>query len=440
MRAVRRGGVAIGLVLAFLCAVPNRTRAVAADEAHRLQVVFEVLASTPLIDGHNDVPWQYRTRVDNHLERLDFRDTRALDPPMHTDLARLRASHLGGQFWSVYIPTDLAGPGAARAVLEQIDFVHRLTSRYPEALEMAYTADDVVRIHHAGKVASLIGMEGGHAIENSLAVLRQLYAAGARYMTLTHSSNCDWADSATDEAEHGGLTRFGSEVVREMNRTGMLVDLSHVSPATMHDTLDVAVSPVIFSHSSARAVTDHPRNVPDDVLARLPKNGGVVMATFVPDFVDDAVRREAKARSDERERLRGIYGADDARVEAELRRFDESRAVAVHATLVDVADHIEHIRRVAGVDHVGIGSDFDGITAVPRGLEDVSRLPYLLAELLDRGWSRDDLAKLCGGNVLRVMRGNEAKARELQAARPASDALIEELDAVPARPSTAPPP
>ena len=365
MRAVRRGGVAIGLLLAFLCAVPNRTRAVAADEAHRLQVVFEVLASTPLIDGHNDVPWQYRTRVDNHLERIDFRDTRALDPPMHTDLARLRASHLGGQFWSVYIPTDLAGPGAARAVLEQIDLVHRLTSRYPDALEMAYTADDVVRIHRAGKVASLIGMEGGHAIENSLAVLRQLYAAGARYMTLTHSSNCDWADSATDEPEHGGLTRFGQEVVREMNRMGMLVDLSHVSPATMHDALDVAVSPVIFSHSSARAVTDHPRNVPDDVLARLPKNGGVVMATFVPDFVDDAVRREAKARSDERERLRGLYGADDARVEAELRRFDESRSVAVHASLVDVADHIEHIRRVAGIDHVGIGSDFDGITAVP---------------------------------------------------------------------------
>ena len=333
MRAVRRGGVAIALTVAFLCAVPNRTRAVAADEAHRLQVVFEVLASTPLIDGHNDVPWQYRTRVDNHLDRIDFRDTRALDPPMHTDLARLRASHLGGQFWSVYVPTDLAGPGAARAVLEQIDVVHRLASRYPDALEMAYTADDVVRIHRAGKVASLIGMEGGHAIENSLAVLRQLYAAGARYMTLTHSTNSDWADSATDEPEHGGLTRFGSEVVREMNRLGMLVDLSHVSPETMHDALDVAAAPVIFSHSSARAVTDHPRNVPDDVLARLPKNGGVVMATFVPDFVDDAVRREAKTRSDERERLRGLYGDDDARVEAELRRFDESRPVAVHASL-----------------------------------------------------------------------------------------------------------
>jgi membrane dipeptidase len=261
--------------------------------------------------------------------------------------------------------------------------------------------------------------------------LRQLYAAGARYMTLTHSSNTDWADSATDEPEHGGLTRFGQEVVREMNRVGMLVDLSHVSPATMHDALDVAVSPVVFSHSSARAVTDHPRNVPDDVLARLPTNGGVVMATFVPDFVDDAVRREAKARSEERERLRVLYGDHEARIEAELRRYDESRSVTVRASLIDVADHIDHIRHTAGVDHVGIGSDFDGITAVPSGLEDVSRMPWLLAELLDRGWTRDDLAKLCGGNVLRVMRANEAKARELQASRPASDALIEELDAGP---------
>jgi membrane dipeptidase len=428
-RATRHLAISVGLLVALGLLRPEPGAAAAADEAHRLQAVFEILAEVPLIDGHNDVPYQYRTRVQNHLDRIDFRDTSALDPPMHTDLRRLRASHLGGQFWSVYIPTELAGPGAARAVLEQIDVVHRLAARYPDTLEMAYTADDVVRIHRSGKVASLIGMEGGHAIDNSLALLRQLYRAGARYMTLTHSSNVDWADSATDQPRHDGLTAFGKEVVREMNRLGMLVDLSHVSPATMNDALDVAVSPVIFSHSSARALTDHARNVPDDVLLRLPKNGGVVMATFVPDFIDDAVRREASARTAERDRLRGVYGADEARIALELRRFDESRTLGVHASLEDAADHIEHIRRVAGVDHVGIGSDFDGITSVPRGLEDVSRLPYLLAELLDRGWTRDDLMKLCGANVLRVMRANEQKARELQAARPASDATIEGLDA-----------
>jgi membrane dipeptidase len=426
------------LAVAFLAAAPA-VGAEAADEAHRLQAVREILAEVPLIDGHNDVPWQYRTRADNHLDRIDFNDTRSLEPPMHTDLVRLRASGIGGQFWSVYIPTDLAGPGAARAVLEQIDTVHRLASRYPDALEMAYTAEDVVRIHRAGRVASLVGMEGGHAIENSLAVLRQLHRAGARYMTLTHSSNIDWADSATDDPRHGGLTAFGREVVREMNRLGMLVDLSHVSPDTMHDALDVAVSPVIFSHSSARAVTDHPRNVPDDVLQRLVQNGGVVMVTFVPDFIDDAVRSEGKARTAERERLRALYFDDEARIDLELRGFDARRPPVARASLADVADHIEHVRRVAGVDHVGIGSDFDGITSVPQGLEDVSRFPHLIAELLDRGWSRGDVAKLCGANLLRVLRANEEQAARLQVSRPASDALIEELDAPPASAAAAPP-
>jgi membrane dipeptidase len=428
LRAPLRLSIALGwLLLAVLGAAPS-TLGAAEDEAERLRAVREVLRDVPLFDGHNDVPWQYRTRVDNHLDRIDFRDTTGVEPPMHTDLTRLRASGIGAQFWSVYIPADLAGPGAARAVLEQIDVVHRLAARYPDLLEMAYTADDVVRIHRGGKIASLIGMEGGHAIENSLGVLRMLHRAGARYMTLTHSSNVTWADSATDEARHGGLTPFGREVVREMNRIGMLVDLSHVSPATMHDALDTSESPVIFSHSSARALTDHPRNVPDDVLQRLPRNGGVVMVTFVPDFIDDAVRRDSTARGAERERLRALYGDDEARIAAELAKFDELRPPA-RATLADVADHVEHVRRVAGVDHVGIGSDFDGITSVPRGLEDVSRLPYLLAELLERGWSREDLGKLCGANLLRVMRSAEEQAARLQAARPASDALIEELDA-----------
>jgi len=416
---------AVILLAAALAAPPASA---AEDEAHRLVAVRAILAEVPLIDGHNDVPWQYRTRVANHLDRIDFRDTTALDPPMHTDLARLRASGIGGQFWSVYIPAELAGLGAASAVLEQIDVVHRLASRHPDALEMAYTADDVVRIHRSGKVASLIGMEGGHSIESSLGVLRQLYRAGARYMTLTHSSNVDWADSATDDARHGGLSAFGREVVREMNRLGMLVDLSHVSAETMHDALDVTTSPVVFSHSSARAVTDHPRNVPDDVLARMPANGGVVMVTFVPDFIDDAVRRAAAARSAERTRLRAIHGDDEARVEVGLRTFDAQRPPPGRASLGDVADHLEHVRRVAGIDHVGIGSDFDGITSVPSGLDDVSRMPYLLAELLDRGWSHADLAKLCGENVLRVMRRNEEEARRLQALRPPSDASRDELD------------
>jgi len=431
---LRRAASAAAILLASLA-----TSGATEDEAQRLQTVREILAEVPLVDGHNDVPWQYRTRARNHLDRIDFADTSAVDPPMHTDLRRLRASGIGAQFWSVYIPADLAGPGAARAVLEQIDVVHRLVDRYPDVLEMAYTADDVVRIHRAGRIASLIGMEGGHAIENSLGVLRQLYRAGARYLTLTHSSNVDWADSATDEPAHGGLTPFGREVVREMNRLGMLVDLSHVSPQTMHDALDVTASPVVFSHSSARAVTDHPRNVPDDVLVRVRQNGGVVMVTFVPDFVDDAVRRVSVARGAERERLRALYGADEARVEAELRLYDELRPPA-RASLSDVADHIEHVRRTAGVDHVGIGSDFDGITAVPTGLEDVSRLPHLLAELLDRGWSRDDVAKLCGANVLRVLRSNEELARQLAASRPPSDALLEELDAAAGRPSLSAPP
>ncbi|HVR30252.1 MAG TPA: dipeptidase [Thermoanaerobaculia bacterium] len=408
-----------------------RGAATAEDPEQRLQAVREILAEVPLVDGHNDVPWQYRTRAENHLDRIDFRDTSRLDPPMHTDLARLRASGIGAQFWSVYIPSDLAGPGAVRAVLEQIDLVHRLATAHPDALEMAYTAEDVVRIHRAGKIASLIGMEGGHAIENSLGALRQLYRAGARYMTLTHSANVDWADSATAEPRHGGLTAFGREVVREMNRLGMLVDLSHVSVQTMHDALDVTASPVIFSHSSARAVTDHPRNVPDDVLARMGRNGGVVMVTFVPDFVDDTVRREAAARAAERERLRALHPGDEARIEVELRSFDAQRPRAARASLSDVADHIDHVRRIAGIDHVGIGSDYDGITSVPEGLEDVSRMPFLLAELLERGWSRDDIAKLCGENVLRVLRRNEEQALRLQASRPASDARIEELDASP---------
>lgn len=399
--------------------------------------VMALLEQTPLIDGHNDVPVQYLRRARNHVADLDFHDTTALG--MHTDLTRLRAGGLGGQFWSVYIPASDNGfePGDARRVLIQMDLVKRLAARYPDHLEMAYTADDVVRIHRAGRIASLMGMEGGHAIEDSLAVLRQLYDAGARYMTLTHSRNTNWADSATDEPEHGGLTEFGREVVREMNRTGMLVDLSHVSAETMHDALDVAAAPVIFSHSGAFAVAQSPRNVPDDVLARVRENGGVVMVVFLVEYVSEELRQYREAHRAERDRLRALHeGQPDAaeRVTAALREYEAANPPPV-ATVQRVADHVDHIRRVAGIDHIGIGSDYDGMRGAPEGLEDVSRYPNLFVELIARGYTDEDLKKIAGLNVLRVMRECEAVARRLQRERPASDALIDELDA-PAAPTS----
>ncbi len=387
--------------------------------------VLEILRTVPLIDGHNDVPWTYRERAMNHLQQIDFRDTASLDPPMHTDLERLRAGAMGAQFWSVYVPTSFAGPGAARRVLEQIDVVHRLVETYPE-LAIATSADDIVRLHAQGKVASLIGMEGGHAIEDSLAVLRQLYRAGARYLTLTHSENTAWADSATDEPEHEGLTEFGREVVREMNRLGMLIDLSHVSPRTMHAALDVTVAPVIFSHSSACGVTAHPRHVPDDVLDRVRHNGGVVMVTFVPPFVSEANRRYFERAGALRRKL-GAEIKDEQELE---RRVAEALGGerAAPATLGDVADHVLHIRARIGSQHLGIGSDFDGITSTPVGLEDVSKIPDLLAELMRRGLDREEIAQIAGRNLLRVMREAERVSYRLQRERPASDALIEELD------------
>jgi membrane dipeptidase len=348
-------------------------------------IARRVLSTTPLIDGHNDLPWAIRNAdVPRDVAAYDLRTT----TPGHTDLARLKAGMVGAQFWSVYIPLNAVDEGAAKVQLEQIDIANRIFDLYPDAFEPAYTASDVERAFGAGRIGSLMGMEGGHAIENSLGALRAFFQAGVRYMTLTHSDNTDWADSATGLPTHDGLTRFGVEVVREMNRMGMLVDLSHVAPTTMHDALDVVEAPVIFSHSSAKAVTDHPRNVPDDVLRRMPDNGGVVMVTFVPSFV-----------------------SDDG-----------------NATLADVADHIDHVKAVAGVEHVGIGSDYDGITSVPVGLEDVSTFPALFAELSRRGWTEDELRLLAGENLLRVMRESEAVARRLQRERQPSTATIEELD------------
>lgn len=403
-----------------------------ATDEELLARVHAILADTPLIDGHNDIPWQYRQRAGNNLDGLDLAaDLTQLDNPTHTDIPRLRAGRLGGQFWSVYIPIRRPGgtDGDARIVFEQIDLVHRMVERYRDTFEIAYTADDVERIHRAGKIASMMGMEGGHSIENSLGVLRMLYEAGARYMTLTHSLGLFWADSATDEARVDGLSAFGVEVVREMNRLGMLVDLSHVSAATMHDALDVAAAPVIFSHSSAFEVCRHPRNVPDDVLARLRDNGGVVMVTFFPWYVSEELRAWMEAERAERDRL-GAAHPDPAErqvIEDGLAAWREAHA-RPWPTLSQVADHIDHVRQVAGIDHIGIGSDYDGMPPGPVGLEDVSKYPMLFVELLRRGYSDDDLRQIAGRNVLRVMRQCERVAARLQGEREASSATLEQLD------------
>lgn len=386
-----------------------------------------LLRSTPLIDGHNDLPWEIRTA------RAAPRDVAAYDlrkrTPGHTDLERMKQGQIGAQFWSIYVDGEMKDSGYARVQLEEFDIARRMIARYPDRLALALTADDIERDVRRGRVASLLGMEGGHVIENSLGALRSYYALGGRYMTLTHNVTTDWADAALDTARHGGLTAFGREVVHEMNRLGMLVDLAHVSPGTMSDALDATEAPVIFSHSGARALVDHPRNVPDSILARLARNGGVVMVTFVPQFVSsefmaweqqaDSVWKQLKATvpdSAERRRQHDAW---------------ETAHPAPSATLAQVADHIEHVRKVAGVDHVGIGSDFDGIEHVPVGLEDVSRFPYLFAELIRRGWSDADLKKLAGRNLLRAMHQAEATAARLQREREPSTRTIEELDGPP---------
>ena len=411
------------LILSTSLALVAATPASAANE--EIESMRALLRSAPLIDGHNDVPWQIRSRFENDLSAFDFGDTTELEPAMHTDLPRLKLSGLGGQFWSVYIPTSLAGPGAARAVFEQIDVARRLIAQHPEQLQLVTDTDGIEAAAKAGRIASLFGMEGGHSIENSLAVLRELYGAGARYMTLTHSANTDWADASTDEPEHNGLTEFGKEVVREMNRLGMLVDLSHVSPKTMHDALDVSRAPVIFSHSSAFAVAQHARNVPDDVLRRLPDADGVVMVTFVPSFLNEEVRRHGEEMRLEMRRIRARLDEDldgdalQAALRDELERWRD-RNPAPKATLADAADHIDHIKAVAGIDHIGIGGDYDGITTVPEGLEDVTTYPALFLELRRRGYSDDELRAIAGGNLMRVFRKAEKVRDELVDERPSN--------------------
>jgi membrane dipeptidase len=421
------------------------TAATAATEQER---VARVLSQTPLVDGHNDLPWEIRERFGGDLSKLDLSvDTAALpapagSPPLMTDIPRLRRGQVGAQFWSVFIPVEVKGPQAVQMTLEQIDLVKAMCARYPQDLAMAYTAADIVRLHKAHRVAALIGVEGGHQINDSLAVLRAYYDAGARYLTLTHSSNTAWADSATDNPAHHGLTRFGEEVVREMNRLGMLVDLAHVSEDTMRAALALSEAPVIFSHSSARALVDHPRNVSDDVLRLVAKNGGVVMVNFATVYVSDARRRWSADRDAEQARYNsppfgGLYIGQPERAAAALAAWERSHPKPP-VTLADVADHIEHIRKVAGVDHVGLGSDFDGIPETPQGLDGVDKFPALLQELARRGWSDADLAKVAGGNLLRVLTQAETVSARLRAARPPSDATLSALDAPAAQP--APPP
>lgn len=397
--------------------------------------VDKVLARTPLVDGHNDVPWGIRQRVGVRPDKVDLgKDTSASKAAgglgMHTDIPRLKAGKLGAQFWSVYIPASFDGPIAVEMTLEQIDIAKSLPQRYPTVFEMAYTADDIVRIHKAGRIASLVGIEGGHQIHDSLAVLRQMYAAGARYMTLTHSANTRWADSATAPPQFDGLTPFGRAVVVEMNRMGMLVDLSHVSEATMKDALEATRAPVIFSHSSARGLSDHPRNVPDAVLSLVKANRGVVMITFVPDFISRPRMEWTAARAAEAARTSALYVGQPDRAKAALAAWEQANPMPA-VTLATVADHVDHVAKVCGMDCVGIGGDFDGIGSLPSGLEGVDKYPDLFAELARRGWSDENLAKLAGGNLLRVMREAEAVASKLQATTQPSYVTLPELDAKP---------
>jgi membrane dipeptidase len=363
-----------------------------------LSLTRAMLSRFPLIDGHNDLPWEIRELYGSDLSAADLLGRL---PNTHTDIPRLVEGGVGGQFWSVYVPATLAGDAAVTAVLEQIDLVHRMIARYPARFQLALTAADVDEAFRAGRIASLLGAEGGHSIAGSLGVLRMLFALGVRYLTLTHNYNVGWADSATDVVDTGGLSDFGRSVVAEMNRLGMLVDLSHVAAATMHAALDVSTAPVIFSHSSARAVCDNPRNVPDDVLTRLAVNGGVCMVTFVPFFVSQSctdwfngLRAEVAARGGDPANLSAVFGL--------LPSWEPDHPMPT-ATIAQVADHIEHIRSVAGLDHVGLGGDFDGTPVTPAGLHDVSRYPALFAELQHRRWSEQDLQALAGANILRAL-------------------------------------
>ncbi|OUW88126.1 MAG: membrane dipeptidase [Saprospirales bacterium TMED214] len=382
----------------------KRALIVVTDQAIRIH------KAAPVFDGHNDLPWTLRKsgravgKIDLRMNQLD----------LHTDIPRLRRGGVGAQFWSVYVPVSTATHNnALTATLEQIAVVRELTKQYSDVFELALTAEDVTRIRRDGKIASLIGVEGGHSIENSLNVLRQLYREGARYMTLTHSMSLDWADSCSDEPISGGLSAFGEEIVHEMNRLGMIVDLSHVSPACMRKALETTKAPVIFSHSSARAVADHPRNVPDDVLLMTKKNGGVVMVNFFSDFVNPVDAARSRKRTAQREKLRQLHPDDDEKVTSELRQWELKNPRSDRCTVHDLLDHIDQIVKVAGIDHVGLGSDYDGVPALPAQLEDVSTYPVITQGLLDRGYTEVEIRKVLGGNVMRVFRQVEQVSSKL---------------------------
>ena len=404
MRALRF--LVVPLLAATACTLADAQPT--ADQA-LLDRARALMSETPLIDGHNDLPWAMR---EGSWYDFDTVDIRQAQPQLMTDIPRLKAGKVGAQFWSVYVPASLQGDRAVAATLEQVDAVHEMMRRYPETFTLVRTADELEQAFRAGKVASMMGMEGGHSIDASLGTLRMFHRLGVGYMTLTHSANVPWADAATNDPKSDGLSPFGEEVVREMNRLGMLVDLSHVAPSTMADAIRVSAAPVIFSHSSARAICDVPRNVPDDILKQMPANGGVVMVTFVPGFISQEVADYNRRAQAQRQLLRSQLGNDAAAAKA-LAEWRTTNPEP-RATLAQVADHIDHIRRVAGIDHIGLGGDFDGITAVPVGLEDVSTYPALVAELLRRGYSDGDVRKIVGGNVLRVMRRAEHVAAGLQ--------------------------
>jgi len=408
-----------GLLLAASINVQAQENPAGCDlEGIALTQAKAILKSTPLIDGHNDLPWVIREEAGGDVLSYDL----ASDKPRDTDIPKLREGLVSAQFWSVWIPGEIPPIDYGRVQLEQIDIARQIINAYPDTFELARTADDIERIFKAGKIASLLGMEGGYALYNSLGAMRSFYELGVRYMTLTHNVTLDWADAALGEQTHGGLTPFGHAMVREMNRSGMMVDLAHTSPATMHQALDETRAPVIWSHAAARALVDHPRNVPDDVLKRLPENGGVVMVTFIPSFLSQEVW-------DMEETLWATNGSVE--LISEFRQawlaYDAEHG-AKRATIDQVIAHIEHVRDVAGIDHVGIGSDYWGMPDGPLGLEEVSGFPRLFAALICRGWSEEDLARLAGQNLLRVMRQVEKVAAQLQRDTPPSNATIEQLD------------